>query len=343
MPQDLTALYHYTNIRGLKGIIESSCLHATNVRYLNDSQEFIFGIEYFSKLFPSPEVAFSAQEHEDSLYDNLIDRLFVLLLEDFKHGKNVSEDYFVISFSTKPDVLSQWRGYGKDNAGYCIKFNYPKILYPANSLMSTPIQKINYIDSKDLSFARNRLNQIKNIWKPDFDQRMPWLKRHDIAEYMKMLARFDELESAAGPSVRIPTSTDRVCYPDKVDANDDPGWYQLINEFIFFAVEPALSNIACAWKHNAFSEEDEYRLVYKKFELESHPDHMNIKFKEGKNFLVPYVEVPYDFKKNKIIEEVIVGPCPHPVEAAASARQFLAAYLEDVAEVVNSKIPYRFW
>lgn len=30
-------------------------------------------------------------------------------------------------------------------------------------------------------------------------------------------------------------------------------------------------------------------------------------------------------------------------QAATSAKQFLAANLEHVAEVVNSKIPYRFW
>ncbi|MEU6190491.1 hypothetical protein [Nocardia sp. NPDC047038] len=37
-------LYHYTDINGLKGILDSGEIWLTHMAYLNDSQEFEYGI-----------------------------------------------------------------------------------------------------------------------------------------------------------------------------------------------------------------------------------------------------------------------------------------------------------
>lgn len=345
MTEDVTALYHYTSISGLKGIIDSSCLHATNIKYLNDSKEFVFGLDYFSKLFPHSGSPFRIPKPQEmSLYDHLVEFLFNQALSTFKYRREAS-DCFVISFSKNPDVLSQWRAYGKENAGYCIKFNYGRLFYPSDSLDDGLVTKVNYIDPEDLSFARKTLEDIKREWKPELLNKMPWLKSHDIEEYNKMLKKMFELNTTSRGMFEIPLDTEERVYPDKVDVNDGaPDWYAAINTFIFFVIDPALSIIASSWKHHSFSEEDEYRLVINRIEKTlSVLDKRNIKFKEGKTFLVPYIEIPYDFRKKKIIEEVIVGPCPHPIEAASSVQQFLDLNLDNVAEVVDSKIPYRFW
>lgn len=344
MTEDVTALYHYTSISGLKGIIDSSCLHATNIKYLNDSKEFVFGLDYFSKLFPHPESAFRIPEPQEmSLYDHLVEHLFNRTLSGFRYRRKAS-DCFVMSFSKNPDVLSQWRAYGKENVGYCIKFNYSGLFYPSDSLDGM-VTKVNYIDPDDLSFARKTLEDIKREWKPELLNKMPWLKSHNTEEYNKMLKKMYELNITSSAMFDIPLDTEERVYPDKVDVNDDdPDWYAAINIFNFFVIEPALSTIAYSWKHHSFCEEDEYRLVFNRVEkILSILDKRHVKFKEGKTFLVPYIEIPYDFKKKKIIEEVIVGPCPHPIEAAGSVQQFLDLNIDNVVKVVDSKIPYRFW
>jgi hypothetical protein len=38
-------LYHYTDASGLHGILENNSLWATHAAYLNDSQEFIYGMQ----------------------------------------------------------------------------------------------------------------------------------------------------------------------------------------------------------------------------------------------------------------------------------------------------------
>ena len=43
-------IYHYTDLNGLLGILESKELWATDVRYLNDASEATFGEERLRKL-----------------------------------------------------------------------------------------------------------------------------------------------------------------------------------------------------------------------------------------------------------------------------------------------------
>ncbi|MCQ8130771.1 hypothetical protein [Methylomonas rivi] len=177
---------------------------------------------------------------------------------------------------------------------------------------------------------------------------MPWLISNDIQEYKKMLKRMNELDEQSNGWFSIALDkidSDNFPYPNYVDMNDqNPAWYTAICTYDFFAIQPLLARIAYSWKDKSFSEEDEYRLIIKRDEdILTKLDKRPVKFKEGKTFLVPYVEIPYDFQNHRIIEEVIVGPCPHPIETASSAQQFLQRSLKHGVVVNNSKIPYRYW
>lgn len=344
MTENINVLYHYTSIGGLKGIIESSCIHATNMKYLNDSKEFIFGLDYFSKVFPHPDSSFQLPVPEGMpLYDHFIEGLVNQTLSELRRYSRKATDYYVISFSRNPDVLSQWRAYGKESAGYCIKFNYTDLFYPSDSLDGI-VTKVEYIDPDDLSFARKKLENIKHSgWKSEILRIIPWLESNNFKEYKRMLEKMYELDKSHNGTFSL--NNDKNVYSESVDMNDnDPGWYAMINEFAFFVIEPALTGLACSWKHHSFCEEDEYRFVtIRHDEILTRLDKRPIKFKEGKTFLIPYIEIPYEFKNKKIIEEVIVGPCPHTNEAASSVQQFLERNLSNSVNVVGSRIPYRFW
>jgi hypothetical protein len=60
--------------------------------------------------------------------------------------------------------------------------------------------------------------------------------------------------------------------------------------------------------------------------------------------LTPYFEVPLEWKGQLIdIKEIIVGPCPHPIEAVESVKMLLKNNGIPGVVVVASKIPYRNW
>jgi hypothetical protein len=48
-------VYHYTTAEGLKGIIESRCLWATNVNFLNDVSEYNHGMQILKERFADLE------------------------------------------------------------------------------------------------------------------------------------------------------------------------------------------------------------------------------------------------------------------------------------------------
>jgi hypothetical protein len=108
-----TPLYHYTDGRGLKGIIESQTIWFTDYRHLNDPSELIHGIEM------AHDVMRLAATGADSRV-----RLFLECLADMFSSKNFSAtlEFFIASFSRERDDLGQWRAYADNGRGYAIGF-----------------------------------------------------------------------------------------------------------------------------------------------------------------------------------------------------------------------------
>lgn len=101
-------LYHYTTSEGLIGIIKNRSIWATNIFYLNDSEEFMRGINI-------------ARQICDSINDPENKKIrFQKDLSYIGVSKNIST--YVCSFSEVGDQLSQWRAYCKEG-GFAIGFS----------------------------------------------------------------------------------------------------------------------------------------------------------------------------------------------------------------------------
>ncbi|WP_324005257.1 DUF2971 domain-containing protein [Aeromonas hydrophila] len=106
----MNTLYHYTSLGGMLGILRSQCIWATHTSYLNDSREFIHGLDF-------------AKDVAGGIFmeDDYLDAFGWAV----RHGlEAVSADgLYVASFSEKADLLSQWRGYCQPGAGLCLGFD----------------------------------------------------------------------------------------------------------------------------------------------------------------------------------------------------------------------------
>ena len=123
-------LYQYTDITALKGIVEKNEMWATHYKFLNDKNEFNFGlqlaIDYAKKHYEKESSKFS-KEFLDSLRfinEDCVER------EIYPFPKT---DIYTISFSSKGDLLSQWRGYGKKYKSTCIGFLTSSFLHRFNT------------------------------------------------------------------------------------------------------------------------------------------------------------------------------------------------------------------
>lgn len=93
-------LWHYTSASGLFGIIQSECIWATKIQFLNDSREFIEATNLCRSLLQQ-----IAEKQSESWPKQLVAFLAKSL------GSIENANVCVCSFTEEQDLLSQWRGY----------------------------------------------------------------------------------------------------------------------------------------------------------------------------------------------------------------------------------------
>ena len=98
--------------------------------------------------------------------------------------------------------------------------------------------------------------------------------------------------------------------------------------------------IAPALKDSSFAEEKEWRLV----RLPSSFEEGKLRFREGRSMLIPYNQHFFPDNSGSVpIEELIIGPTPHPELAREAAEALLMTHGLTAAVVQSSSIPYRTW
>jgi len=103
-------LHHYTSGQGLLGILGSGQMYCTNVLYMNDSSEMDYGRELVA------QILHDQRQYWPEAVRRCLDRIPLMLEQpDFQ--------YFVSCFCEKSDLLSQWRAYGAQAAGYSVGFS----------------------------------------------------------------------------------------------------------------------------------------------------------------------------------------------------------------------------
>jgi hypothetical protein len=117
----ITTLFHYTTAAGLLGILRSSTLWATDLRFLNDAQEAIYAQELVADAVrgmknPVLDPAHFAYEMGEGAVETFARYQGYVLdaLNSAEFG------VYVACFCQSGDLLSQWRGYGTDH-GYAIE------------------------------------------------------------------------------------------------------------------------------------------------------------------------------------------------------------------------------
>lgn len=107
------SIYHYTGQSGLKGIMESHQLWATEYRRLNDKNEFNL-IEVII-----PEVL--KRLKLNSAFSQIFSDSLIREIQRLNHARSVADSFFVSCFSLNPDNLLLWSEFA--NSGCNLHFN----------------------------------------------------------------------------------------------------------------------------------------------------------------------------------------------------------------------------
>lgn len=104
-------LYHYTDLRGLEGIVKSGKFWFTDYRHLNDPSELKHGVDIARDV--ARDIATGADGRVRLFIDHLLDL--------FCHDNFASTlEFFIACFSRARDDLGQWRAYADNGRGVAI-------------------------------------------------------------------------------------------------------------------------------------------------------------------------------------------------------------------------------
>jgi len=142
-------VFHYTNLSGLIGIIETQCLWATNLYFLNDRNEYKHGMNIIREVME----LIKTKENESILH-----AVSVVLNE-------ISEvDRYVTCFSKEGDSLSQWRAYANNGNGISIGFNRKKLEF--SLLGNNSYKSVIYNKEKQKSSVKLVVDEATKFFLP---------------------------------------------------------------------------------------------------------------------------------------------------------------------------------
>lgn len=106
-------IYHYTTPGGFLGIVEHQCIFLTDAFFLNDHSELIY----------ARDLAIGVLERKKSAASGAVAEFLRIAIKKFDpFNDETGFRYYVASFCTDGNLLSQWRAYGAPGSGVALGF-----------------------------------------------------------------------------------------------------------------------------------------------------------------------------------------------------------------------------
>jgi hypothetical protein len=159
-------LYHYTSQVGLLGIIHNRQIWATNILFLNDSQEAKHAMQLVQENINRFGEERKLNREEIQFLENFSEKLRIFHTPYYQKYGGV----YTCSFSEKRDQLSQWRGYCPDGSGFSIGFDFNSSLSFVVEKQSFTLVKCEYNKNKQIEMIDDFLNKVlDHFYKSQMD------------------------------------------------------------------------------------------------------------------------------------------------------------------------------
>lgn len=298
-------LYHYTNLRGLQGMLESFTLWLSDAAFMNDPLEGTWvhkrAVALAAEVLGESPLAsqthgqIEAQLTAPDLWDQS-------LRGEEEPGdahaaamQNAFMPAFIASFTEKGDLLSQWRGYGAGGDGVSIGFDlnqldFSKIENLPGEFIRPTVVKVEYDEDRQDEEVRWIFSSIRRVYE----------------EHIEVLS---------------------------LNANASRRFTWLFYD----VVRDALYWLRWEFKSPYYAEEEEWRIVANPHGV------MRRKSRVGNGHIVPYLEMPLPQiaapRINRLaIPRIVLGP-----RCQQSVLRSIRGLLTNIAypEVVRSRLSLR--
>ena len=298
---------HYCTTDTLYSILKKECLRFTDVRFLNDSTEFV-------EIIPLIKIVLNTGDYDQSFKNFILESNVLNELEDYKQPyigissktheyKKLSYRTYTCSFSTNSDSLNMWNYYAT-TSGINIVFDFAWNMIRGSE--KTDTNTINKLNNDILLYRGVVLYDLED-------------KKKCILELLNQLS---------------------AVYMEAKTELDEYG------NLILSTFKESINHMRCFFKNDFFSGEEEYRIVIKIPDVllieDNYKNCTNIKgkgfFRRG-NVLIPYID--YELQKSSI-KRITLNPYNGKNSMfELGIKELLWTYqLQDV-EIAYSNIPIR--
>ena len=351
-------LYHYTDQRGLLGILRSQSIWATHIRYLNDSSEYNHGLHIVErevsqfKVDPSPDLTFEGFPGGADFIGMVLRQAMTQAIEALD-----KMSIYVASFFDSPegsphrpeqdagDMLGQWRAYSGGSAGFSVGFDKDALsqhIWQAGDETGIPIIGGSCIYQTDLQerYLHDQVAEIIPTALNYFNNAMADFRANKLPQIMEQ-ARRSILHDPPDQLINQTMEKATRELHETFDREADNFSASMTSHLTRIAIPVVFM------KNPAFCDEREWRVAKMCNETPS-----GIMFRPGKSSLIPYIAIPLPRSCDdgtSLIRRIVVGPSPKIDDAVAAVRMFLESQNykirgsagADGVEIVPSRIPYR--
>jgi hypothetical protein len=305
-------LWHYTSIQGFQGIVASKSIWATDLRFLNDSEEFIHTRNIANKIIAAtPELDGNGFQNKA-----ILEKAVTLA---FDSGPLANSQVFVASFSAAEDQLGQWRAYSHGSAGVSLAFDLKAFRPPTDVSTLVSFAPCVYDPVKKEELVLQALHHFKE----------------EVGGY-----REKTFKAACDLNPEKLTSKDKErVVMEFLEAN--PTQKAPIENLRAAVLKTRIDclRIAALLKHSSFEEETEWRLVLPTLLDRTTPMNNPPRFRVEKTTLVPYIAHPFSGAGPLPLVDIILGPGSDE-NSVFAAERFLKSQELNLKPRL-SKVPYR--
>lgn len=311
-------IYHYTSIGGLSGIVSNKKLRFTNIKYMNDKDEIIAGMDSFARYFDVTD------EKKEELVSNFV---------------NLDVQNFVCCFSLESDSLPMWNYYTKEinNQGYNIEF-CDKLLVESILLNNPCLEGCNIsfgvVDYSEADYSKycttinNAVLSSMNLAISKLFLEMFKMSRNKVSIDEEKIKKFEET----------------IAYEKSKSQTKPLPIYSFNGQTCSFDTIP-IADYICFIKRDCFKQEREFRIVISvaNDQLYRLKNEGVYKFRISNGALIPYLELNFS---SDIINSITISPTVQSDLIEQSIKDF-ATYsdleIDDYSTFIRkSKIPVRF-
>ena len=313
-------IYHYTSIGGLESILRNKTLRFTNMKYMNDKDEIIAGLDSIAKDCRASE---KTRKQLRSAITNL--------------GMQI----FVCCFSLKEDSFPMWNYYTKEvnSQGYNIEFDDKKLV--ESILQSNPVLDGCYVSFGNVDYSKDNNSKYSHILTSR------------LMSFMDMVISKIFLIVATGMSKKQTSGIDqsalrelekKVSDSEKAQKPDNLPVYIYHGEQCSFE-KAEFSDYLFFIKRDCFRQESEFRIVISVPDglLDKFTEMGVYKFRAGSGILIPYIELKFS---ENAVKSITISPTVQSDLVESSIWDFLQYCKYNVPDFSNfikhSNIPVRF-